>query len=46
MKCLEYWKNRAKLAEAVIDENQIGAWQKWKDHKNKKCECENCKTKK
>lgn len=27
--CLEYWRKRAKLAEAVIAENQIGAWKKW-----------------
>lgn len=37
--CLKYWKLRAQLAEAVISENQIGAWQKWKKHKTKKCEC-------
>ena len=31
----QYWKTRCQLAEAVIAENQIGAWQKWKDHKSK-----------
>jgi len=29
---LAYWRKRAELAEAVIGENQIGAWKRWKDH--------------
>lgn len=31
--CTEYWKKRAELAEKIMDENQIGAWKKWKDFK-------------
>lgn len=33
MNCINYWKTRAKLAEAVIAENQIGAWKKWDEMK-------------